>query len=105
MDSFWASMACGVRDGMSLVPLIRDPKQSWKKAAFSVAKRGDIIGHSVRTKHWRYTEYTDGSTELYNCRIPVAASRNQVRNDKCKDIVAQHQIFLHKGLKVKQERL
>ena len=38
-------------DGISLAPLLRDPKRSWKKTAFSVAKRGDIMGRSVRTEH------------------------------------------------------
>ena len=89
-------------DGTSLAPLLRDPKRSWKKAAFSVAKRGDIMGSSVRTEHWRYTEYTDGSAELYDCRVPAAMSRNQIRNNKYRDIVAQHQIVLHRDPKAKK---
>jgi uncharacterized sulfatase len=89
-------------DGISLVPLLKNPKQSWKKTAFSVAKRDDIMGRSVRTTHWRYTEYTDGSAEFYDCRGHRASSHNQVRNDKHRKIVAQLQTLLRGSTRAKK---
>jgi len=88
-------------EGTSLVPLLRDPKRSGRRAAFSVAKRGNTMGRSIRTKEWRYTEYTDGSAELYDCRTPTATSTNQVHKSERRDIVAQLQTLLHAGFKVK----
>lgn len=66
-------------DGLSMVPLIKDPERPWKKAAFSQFPRPwmyknqpNVMGYSVRTKDFRYTEWrnfregTIESTELYN---------------------------------------
>ena len=89
-------------DGISLAPLLREPKRPWKKTAFSAAKRGDIIGRSVRTKRWRYSEYTGGSAELYDCRIPEGAFRNQVRNDEHAEIAAQLQALLRGSTRVRK---
>jgi len=89
-------------DGISLAPLLREPKRPWKKTAFSAAKRGDIIGRSVRTKRWRYSEYTGGSAELYDCRIPEGAFCNQVRNDEHAEIAAQLQALLRGSTRVRK---
>ena len=53
--------------GSSLRPLLEDPAQPWKKAAFSqyarsisgsgVANAGQGMGYSVRTSRYRYTEW------------------------------------------------
>jgi iduronate 2-sulfatase len=43
--------------GRSLVPLLRDPMQPWKRAAFTVCATRDRFGRSVRTKRWRYTDW------------------------------------------------
>lgn len=50
-------------DGLSLKPLLQNPLESWKSAAFSQYPRGGtIMGTSVRTKDYRYTEYIDESS-------------------------------------------
>lgn len=57
-------------EGISFRPLFREPNKQWKKAAFTQVQRGDIAGKSVRTKRWRYNEWTrDGKillTELFD---------------------------------------
>ncbi|MEH6305904.1 sulfatase [Olivibacter sp. CPCC 100613] len=56
-------------DGKSLVPLLRDPGASWAKAAYTQVKRPNgVVGRSVRTERWRYTEWDHGKagTELYD---------------------------------------
>ena len=64
-------------DGASLVPLLDDPDQSWEKPAVTVLGRLDaqgaqgkrtVIGRSVRTERYRYTEWDEGSQgiELYD---------------------------------------
>lgn len=56
-------------EGTSMVPLLRQPKQPWKRAAFSMLDIGGGRGRSVRTKRWRYAEWkTRGGVlkELYD---------------------------------------
>jgi arylsulfatase A-like enzyme len=68
-------------EGCSLTPLLRDPERAWKSAVFSiVARRRDgqaansdadpsgleYVGRSVRTQRWRYTQWPNGATELYD---------------------------------------
>lgn len=58
--------------GKSLVSLLKNPASSWNKAAFTQVTRilnGQMImGRSVRTEKWRYTEWNEGKDgiELYD---------------------------------------
>ena len=55
-----------------MVPLLEDPARPWKKAAFSQYPRGRVMGYSMRTERFRYTEWKDRRTgkvlarELYD---------------------------------------
>ncbi len=55
-------------EGRSLRPLLEDPRADWKQAAYTQVRRGDVMGRSVRTARWRYTEWDDGrqGAELYD---------------------------------------
>jgi uncharacterized sulfatase len=54
-------------DGVSLVPLLRDPRQAVRRAAVSLREtRAPELGISTRDARWRYTEWPDGSRELYD---------------------------------------
>ena len=56
-------------EGISLLPVIEQPAHPWKTAAFSQFNRGAVIGNSIRTEQYRYTEWgQDGSSgvELYD---------------------------------------
>jgi iduronate 2-sulfatase len=65
---------CGLKpppwlDGKSLRALLRNPEASWKRPAFTqVTRKGGIMGRSIRTEQWRYTEWADGAKgkELYD---------------------------------------
>jgi len=63
----------GNLEGISLVPLMENPDRPWKKAAFSQdnSRRNGIMGHTMRTDRYRYTEwmspaYTLVGRELYD---------------------------------------
>lgn len=64
--------ACGLAmpeglEGMSMIPLMKEPKRKWKKAAFSqyprpvsynfTKSKPKIMGYSIRTQRYRYTEW------------------------------------------------
>jgi arylsulfatase A-like enzyme len=53
-------------EGISMVPLLRNVSRPWKTAAFSQYPRaGNVMGYSVRTERWRYTQWVDrGSDEV-----------------------------------------
>ncbi len=54
-------------DGKSLGPLLVDPAQPVKEGALSAVQRSSgTLGRSVRTDRWRYTEWPDGSRELFD---------------------------------------
>ncbi|MHB1424301.1 MAG: sulfatase [Gemmataceae bacterium] len=64
---------CGLQvpanvQGKSLLPLLDDPQRKWKEAAFSQVTRAKLMGRTVRTERWRYTEWDDGKrgVELYD---------------------------------------
>ena len=49
-------------DGKSFLPMIKDPRAYGKEAAF--CQWGN--GRTVRTQRWRFTERSDGTSELYD---------------------------------------
>jgi uncharacterized sulfatase len=68
---------CGIRpvgtlEGRSLRPLLDNPKARWMTPALTQQVRNDgtnrIMGYSVRTERWRYTEWDGGKAgvELYD---------------------------------------
>jgi iduronate 2-sulfatase len=54
--------------GVSLRPLLENPKGQWDRPAFTQVQRKDFPGRSVRTQRWRYTEWDHGrkGVELYD---------------------------------------
>ncbi len=49
--------APGHLDGFSMAALVEDPDRPWKKAAFSQYPRGKVMGYTMRTRRFRYTEW------------------------------------------------
>lgn len=53
----------GGLEGVSLMPLVRNPAAPWERPALTTYLRGN---HSVRSERWRYIRYSDGTEELYD---------------------------------------
>ncbi len=53
-------------DGQSVVPLLTDPETEWERPAIMTSGSHNF---SLRTPHWRYTRWSDGSEELYDHRV------------------------------------
>jgi uncharacterized sulfatase len=74
-------------EGTSFVPLLSDPRQPWKKAAFTTCAIAGYRGHSVRTKRWRYTDWESKKTgahefELYDLDTDPWEQHNLAQNPK-----------------------
>ncbi|MEJ7913086.1 MAG: sulfatase [Chitinophagaceae bacterium] len=54
--------------GRSLKPLLQNAQADWKHPVITQVLRGKIMGYSIRTEKWRYTEWDEGraGVELYN---------------------------------------
>ena len=55
--------------GLSFAPLLKNPQMPWKKAAYTMVKRGNKgFGKSVVTERYRYTEWEGGKlgAEFYD---------------------------------------
>jgi uncharacterized sulfatase len=55
-------------EGTSFRELLGDPTRKHKGVALTVVKRGPVLGRSVRTERYRYTEWDGGNqgAELYD---------------------------------------
>lgn len=90
-------------EGTSFAPLLAEPGREWKTAAFSQFLRpgpDKIIGRSIRTDRWRYTEWTNGKgenvgTELYDEQGDPQENVNVASAHA--DVVGQHAKQLHDG--------
>jgi len=50
-------------EGRSLAPLLEDPNADWDRPIRTTFGPGN---HALRSRHWRYIRYADGSEELYD---------------------------------------
>ncbi|PYQ54585.1 MAG: hypothetical protein DMF78_05400, partial [Acidobacteria bacterium] len=78
-------------DGLSLVPLLRDPvARRARSGALSFRKaKPPALAVSVRTARYRYTEWPDGSEELYDHRSDPAEMRNLARDPAAREALAE----------------
>lgn len=93
-------------EGASLKPLILNPQTDWSRPAYSQVTRGvavgtdtakkakprqSIMGRSVRTERWRYTEWDEGrhGTELYDHESDPREMKNLATDDKHAETVIQ----------------
>ena len=98
-------------EGVSMVPLLADPSRPWKKAAFSQYPHprkgvgGTVMGYSMRTDQYRYTEWKDEKTgvvrdderELYDLKNDPLCKENIVFKPENKTLAAQLQEMLRAG--------
>ena len=68
-------------EGTSMAPLLDEPDRQWKTAAFSQYPRGRVMGYSMRTERYRYTEWRDPKSEL-----PVAVELYDYQTDPHGDV-------------------
>lgn len=94
-------------EGLSFVPLLRAPKTAWKRAVFSQYPRREaggekLMGYSMRTNHYRYTEWLAGdralrANELYDYRRVVADTANVAAKPENRELVRTLSGLLKEG--------
>lgn len=89
-------------EGKSFAPLIANPKLKWKAAAFSQYPRGKLMGRSMRTDRYRYTEWAEPGkspegVELYDHKRDPDENVNVAYLPQNKTLVAQLSEQLKEG--------
>jgi len=86
-------------EGTSMAPLLEDPQRPWKKAAFTMTTRGKgVIGRSLRTERYRYTEWGDEKTaELYDHQADPGEYANLVNAPKLAGTLAEMRRLMRAG--------
>ena len=91
-------------EGISMVPVMEDPTQTWKTAAFSQLTRTSnntlVDGYTMRTGQYRYTEWGNNSQygkELYDYHADPNEAVNIANLPENKELVEQLREKLHAG--------
>jgi iduronate 2-sulfatase len=85
-------------EGQSLVPLLKQGDAPWKTPAQTMVHHKGILGKSVRTERWRYTEWDGGKqgVELYDHDRDPGEYRNLASDPKYADTVAEMRQLLRR---------
>jgi len=80
-------------EGISLGPQLRDATAKRERPAITSHNQGN---HAVRSEHWRYIRYADGSRELYDMRKDPNEWTNLAGDPQLAGVVAEHSRWLPK---------
>src|SRR4051812_15938820 len=93
-------------EGKSLKPLLTEPTAEWNRPAYSQVQRGtdqtpaapSLMGRSVRTERWRYTEWDDGKVgaELYDHDNDPHEYKNVAKDESQASVVANMRELLRR---------
>lgn len=75
------------QEGNSLVPLLKEPQGDWPHVSLSSFGKGN---YAVRSEHFRYIRYLDGSEEFYDHREDPHEWNNLIQVTELADEIAAH---------------
>lgn len=89
-------------EGVSLAPLLDQPTRRWKSAAFTQHPRGPLMGRSIRTERYRYTEWAQPGgepveRELYDHAVDDAENDNLAKQPGYQGLISELAAKLHAG--------
>ncbi len=77
--------------GRSLVPLLKDPKQTTNRAIVTTFDQGN---YSLTGPRWHYIRYADGSEELYDSQSDPHEWTNLATDEKHRGIITEMRMHL-----------
>jgi hypothetical protein len=80
-------------EGITLKPQLKNAQARRRTPAITTFGPGN---HAVRSEHWRYIRYRDGSEELYDHRRDPHEWNNLAADPKQEDIMQAHRKHLPK---------
>lgn len=80
-------------EGHSIAPQLKDASADRKWPAITTHNHDN---HGIRSEHFRYIQYADGSEELYDHRNDPNEWNNVADNPRYAEIIKEHQAFLPK---------
>lgn len=78
-------------EGTSLVPQLQDPVTPRERPAVTSHNQGN---HAVRSEHWRYIRYADGTEELYDLRNDPQEWQNRAADPGLGSVLTAHRRWL-----------
>ena len=75
------------------MPQLKNAKAERKWPAITTHNHDN---HGVRSEHWRFIQYADGSQELYDMRKDPNEWNNLAHDSKYAEVIAEHKKFLPK---------
>jgi len=81
-------------EGHSLLPQLKDATAARKWPAITTHNHDN---HGIRSEHWRFIQYADGSRELYDMRKDPNEWHNLANDPKYADVVKEHLQFVPKN--------
>ena len=87
-------------DARSLLPLVTDPAAAGRSEMLSsVPRKAGRVARSVRSSRFRYTEWPDGSRELYDLASDRDGDANLARDPRRQDAVGEMKKVLDAGFR------
>ncbi len=94
-------------EGVSLIPLLKNPKAKFKAAAFSqYPRKNGIMGYTMKTHRYRYTEWRNMKTgkiearELYDHKKDSQENENVINKPEYADTIKKMKQLIIKDTKI-----
>jgi arylsulfatase A-like enzyme len=78
-------------EGLSLAPQLRNAQAKRERPAITSHNQGN---HAIRSEHWRYIRYADGSEELYDHQSDPHEWTNLATGPEHAAVIAEHRRWL-----------
>jgi iduronate 2-sulfatase len=90
----------GTMQGVSLRPLLNKPDAPWDRPAYTALRHDRVLGRSVRTERYRYTEWNGGKegVELYDYQNDPNEWKNLAKDASAAGVMANLKGLLHGGV-------
>ena len=81
----------GLLQGTSLRPLLNKPDAPWDRPAYTALRHDRLLGRSVRTERYRYTEWDGGKegVELYDYETDPNEWKNLAKDKDAAEVVGK----------------